>query len=58
MIMATKKRKSKTSFLSRVQKTPKIRSIRTKIKRQKAVLKKLSRTYKTTLKSESRRLAK
>lgn len=56
--MATKKRKSKTSFLSRVQKSAKVRSVRMKIKKQKAALKKLSTQYKKTLKSESRRLAK
>jgi len=57
--MATKKRKvRKTNFLSRVQKTPKIKSIRAKIKKQKSVLKKLSGTYKRTLKSESKRLSR
>lgn len=48
----------KTNFLSRVQKTPKIKAIRLKIKKAKAAHKKLSLEYKRTLKSESKRLSK
>lgn len=55
--MATKRKPRKTNFLSRVQKTPKMKSIRAKIKKQRAALKKLSVQYKRTLKSESKRLS-
>jgi hypothetical protein len=53
-----KKKVRKTGFLSRVQKSPKIKAVRNKIKKQKLVLKRLSTQYKKTLKSESRRLAR
>ncbi|MBK9285043.1 MAG: hypothetical protein IPM51_12120 [Sphingobacteriaceae bacterium] len=58
--MAVKKKRTarKTSFLSKVQKSSKVRKVRAKIKSKKAELKKLSREYKATLKSESRRLAR
>lgn len=54
-----KKRKPvrKTNFLSRVQKTPKMRAIRLKIKKLNAAKKKLSVQYKRTLKAESKRLS-
>jgi len=51
-----KKRPSRKNFLSRVQNTPKMKSIRNKIKKLVAAKKKLSVQYKRTLKSESKRL--
>ena len=48
----------KTNFLARVQRAPKVVSIKAKIRKQKAALKKLGRTYKSLIKSESRRLSK
>lgn len=56
--MATKKRKSKGSFLARVQRSAKMKSVRAKIKKKRLELKRLSTQYKRTLKSESKRLSK
>lgn len=54
------KRKKKTvrkgNFIARLQRRPKIKSIRSKIKKAKAVSKRLSRQYKSLLKSESRKV--
>jgi hypothetical protein len=55
--MAKKKKKvRKGNFIARLQKTPKVRSVRAKIRKQKAVLKRLSAEYKRTLKSQARKL--
>lgn len=55
--MAKKKKKvRKGNFIARLQKRPKVRSVRSKIRKQKAVLKRLSRQYKSALKSEARKL--
>lgn len=57
--MPVKKRKArKGNFLSRVQKTAKVKAIRAKIRKAKLAQKKLSRAYKAAVKSESRRLSK
>ena len=57
--MAKKKTtKRKGSFLSRVQKTPKIVAIRKKIRKALLAKKKLSMQYKRLVKSESKRLSK
>jgi len=52
-----KKTVRKTSFLSRVQRTPKMKAIRLKIKKANAAKKKLSVQYKRLIKSESKRLS-
>jgi hypothetical protein len=52
MIMA------KQNFLSRVQKTPKVKSIRQKIAKLKAQQKILGKKYRSLIKSESRRLSR
>lgn len=49
---------AKQNFLSRVQKTPKVRAIRLKIKKAKAISKQLGKQYRSLVKSESRRLSK
>lgn len=55
--MARKKKKvRKGNFIARLQKRPKIRSVRAKIRKQKAVLKKLSRQYKSALRTESKKI--
>jgi hypothetical protein len=55
--MATKKKAPrKKNFLARLQSAPKIKSLRVKIKKQRAALKVLSTKYRRTIKSESRRL--
>jgi hypothetical protein len=48
----------KTNFLKRVQNTPKVKSVKAKIRKQKAALKKLGGTYRRLVKSESKRLSK
>lgn len=56
--MAKKKKPvRKTSFLKRVQSTPKMRAIRLKIKKANSAKKKLSIQYKRLVKSESKRLS-
>ena len=47
-----------TSFVAKLQRTPKVRAVRTKIKKNEMERKKLSGEYKRLLKSESRRLSK
>jgi hypothetical protein len=54
--VAKRKAPKKKNFLSRLQKTVKIRSIKAKIKKQKAAAKKLSMEYKRALKSEAKKL--
>ena len=55
--MAKRKKKvRKGNFISRLQKRPKVKSVRAKIRKQKAVLKRLSSEYKRALKSEARKL--
>jgi hypothetical protein len=57
MARKTKKRKvRKGNFIARLQRTPKVRSVRAKIRKQKAVLKRLSGEYKRALKSSARKL--
>jgi hypothetical protein len=46
------------SFTKKVQNTPKVKSIRAKIRRHKQIAKGLSRQYKNAIKTESRRLSK
>jgi len=46
----------KGNFIKRLQARPKIKSIRRRIKAEKAKLKKLSGEYKRGLKSESRKM--
>lgn len=46
------------NFLARVQNAPKVKSIKLKIRKQKAALKKLGRSYRSLIKSESKRLSK
>jgi hypothetical protein len=55
--MAKKKKKiRKGNFIARLQRSPKVRSVRAKIRKQKAVLKKLSGEYKRALKSSAKKL--
>lgn len=55
--MAKKKKKvRKGNFIARVQRSAKVRSIRSKIRKHKAAGKKLSRQYKAALKSAARKL--
>jgi hypothetical protein len=57
--MAKKKKKvRKANFVSRLQKTPKIKSIKVKIRKAEYIRKKLAHSYKRLIKSESKRLAK
>lgn len=56
--MAKKKKVRKGSFLSRVQKTPKMRSLKAKMRKVLLAKKKLSTQYKRLIKSESKRLSK
>jgi len=51
-----KKKVRRGNFVSRLQRTPKVRSVRSKIRKKKAELKKLSGEYKRALKSEARKL--
>lgn len=46
------------NFMKRLQSTPKIKSIKRKIKDNESKRKKLSREYTSALKSEGRRLSK
>jgi len=55
--MAKKKKVSRTSFLKRVQNTPRMKSLRAKIKKANAAKKVLSAQYKRLVKSESKRLS-
>lgn len=52
------RRKKTGNFLSRLQKSPKIKSVKARIRKKKSELQKLSREYRSKLKSESRRLRK
>jgi hypothetical protein len=55
--MARKKKKvRKGNFIARLQKRPKIRAIRAKIRKQKAISKKLSKQYKSALRTESKKI--
>jgi hypothetical protein len=55
--MAKKKKKvRKGNFIARLQRSPRVRAIRAKIRKQKAIAKRLSAEYKRTLKSASRKL--
>jgi len=55
--MAKKKKKvRKGNFIARLQRTPKVRSVRAKIRKHKAVGKRLSGEYKRALKSAARKL--
>ena len=56
---ATKKRStgSSGSFMRKVQRSSRVRNVRNKIKRKKAELKKLSREYKTALKTTAKKLS-
>lgn len=56
--MRKKTKKRKGNFLARIQKTAKVRSVKTKIRKKKAELKKLSSEYKRALKTEARKLRK
>lgn len=56
--MTKKKTVRKGNFLSRVQKTPKMKSLKTKMRKVMLAKKKLSAQYKRLLKSESKRLSK
>lgn len=57
--MAKKKTtKRKGSFLSRVQKTPRMLSLKKKMRKVLLAKKKLSTQYKRLVKSESKRLSK
>jgi hypothetical protein len=58
MAKRKKKKSGAGSFTRKLQRTPKVRSVRSKIKKQKAVLKRLSGVYRRTLTKESRRLSK
>ena len=51
-----KKPARKGNFIKRLQARPKIKSIRRRIKAEKAKLKKLSGEYRRSLKSESRKM--
>lgn len=55
--MAKKKKKvRKGNFIARLQRRPKVKSVRAKIRKQKAVLKRLSKQYKSALRTEARKL--
>ena len=55
--MAKKKKKvRKGNFIARLQRTPKVRSVRAKIRKHKAAGKRLSAEYKRALKSGARKL--
>ena len=54
--MHKKKKVRKGNFIARLQKRPKVRSVRAKIRKQKAVLKKLSRQYKSALRTEAKKI--
>lgn len=57
MARKTKKRKvRKGNFIARVQRSAKVRAIRSKIRKHKAAGKVLSRKYKAALKSAARKL--
>ena len=53
-----KKTVRKGNFLSRVMKTPKMKSLRVKIKKANSAKKKLAVQYKRLVKSESKRLSR
>jgi hypothetical protein len=54
----TKKKKKvrKGNFIARLQRTPKVRAIKAKIRKHKAVAKRLSSEYRRTLKSAAKKL--
>ena len=55
--MAKKKKKvRKGNFIARLQRTPKVRSIKAKIREHKVVAKRLSAEYRRTLKSAAKKL--
>jgi len=55
--MAKKKKKTRRgNFIARLQRSPKVRSVRSKIRKHKAAGKRLSRQYKSALKSAARKL--
>lgn len=56
--MAKKKKKPvrKGNFIKRLQRSPKVRAIKNKIRKHKAIGKRLSAEYRRTLKSASRKL--
>lgn len=55
--MAKKKRKvRKGNFIARLQRSPKVRSIKSKIRKHKAAGKKLSRQYRAALKTTAKKL--
>jgi hypothetical protein len=55
--MAKRKKKiRKGNFIARLQRTPKVRSIKAKIRKHKAVGKRLSSEYRRALKSAARKL--
>jgi hypothetical protein len=54
----TKKTVKRGNFLSRVQKTPKMKRLKAKIKKVNSAKKVLSIQYKRLLKSEGKRLSK
>ena len=56
MAVRKKKKVRKGNFVARLQRTAKVRSVRSKIKKKKAELKKLSNEYKRALKTEAKRL--
>ena len=57
MARKTKKRKvRKGNFIARLQRTPKVRSIKAKIRKHKAAGKRLSSEYRRALKSAARKL--
>jgi hypothetical protein len=56
--MVKKRKVRKGNFLSRVQKTPKMRSLKKKMQKVNSAKKRLSVQYKRLLKSESKRLSR
>lgn len=56
--MANKKTVRKGNFLKRVQNSPKMKSIKAKMRKVMLAKKKLSTRYKRLVKSESRRLSR
>jgi len=55
--MAKKKKKiRKGNFIKRLQRSPRVRAIKSKIRKHKAIGKRLSAEYRRTLKSASRKL--
>lgn len=56
--MVKRKKARKGNFLSRVQKTPKMKSLKKKMQKVNSAKKKLSSQYKRLLKSESKRLSR